>query len=92
VSFPTSKRRKWNKEIRIIQAFAFVLSLSLSCVELNDAAAAADEAAEMTRRGTDGLKVSKQQPPRPPVMTAKGTPPLKQIPGYTPLAAREVLL
>jgi hypothetical protein len=41
---------------------------------------AADEATAVTRLGTDGLKVSKQ---RPPVMMAKGTPPLKQIPGYT---------
>jgi len=41
---------------------------------------AADEATEVTRLGTDGLKVSKQQPPG---MMAKGTPPLKQIPGYT---------
>jgi hypothetical protein len=41
---------------------------------------AADEAMEVTRLVTDGLKVSKQQPP---LMMAKGTPPLKQIPGYT---------
>jgi hypothetical protein len=56
-----------------------------------NAAAGADEVEEMARRGTDGLKVNKQQPPRPPVMMAKGTPPLKQITGYTLLAKREVL-
>jgi hypothetical protein len=49
---------------------------------------AADEATEVTRLGTDGLKVSKQQPPG---MMAKGTPPLKQIPGFTLLPSAKSL-
>jgi hypothetical protein len=87
------KKKKVEQSDTHYIAFAFVLSVCLSLslsLSLSLRVRGSDEVGEMARRGADGLKVNKQQPPEPPLTMAKGTGPLKQIAGFTLLANREV--